>query len=149
MANSVYVIRLWHHHHPVSSVYSNSDYITVATSYVACMLAYFLHKCILSKFGMWHILAFRGIFIVGTYSAVVCQINVAVYCFMMDLCINVVSVCRLQQKCSGHKYALWKAYWFLAYFSNVKCRYTRALGHIVDCSLCEVHILIWLTDICT
>ena len=34
----------------------------------------------------------------------------------------------------GHTCAIWQAYLLGAYSSNVKCMYTGAPGHIIDCS---------------
>ena len=71
-----------------------------ATSYVTCILAHLPHKWPLSNLGAYTIyLAFWGIFITGTYFAVVWWI-MSVYWFLMDMWRNVGAICRLQYKYS-------------------------------------------------
>ena len=104
VANSVYVIRLWHHHchhHcPTSSsllsVYNDSGYnIDGRMLYMACILAYFSHKCTSSNLGICHIF-----WIWGAYFCwyIFCSSMVNKCCsvlILMDGCSTVQSVCRL------------------------------------------------------
>ena len=101
VGNSVCVIELWHHHHPMlslSSVYSDSGYIINGSNFLGSLYIGILpHKCTSSNLGMCYIYGiWGGIFVAGTYFAIILWINVAVYWFMMDLCRHVGSICWLQ-----------------------------------------------------
>ena len=65
----------------------------------------------------------RGIFIAGTYFAVLWKINVADYWYFMDLFRNLGSICRPQQKCIG------------TYMCNVADIFVSDI-----CQLCEMYV---------
>ena len=139
MANSVYVIELWHHCHPSLSLSCNlcmgilASSMMAATSYLVWILPYFAHKCTSSYLGMCHILAFEG-HICCWHIFCSSIVNVVVYWFLLHVCIYGI-----------HMRATVEVQWDIhmqygryncseAYVSNVECVHTSVPGHIVDCS---------------
>ena len=104
-----------------------------ATSYVACILSYFSHKCTSSYLDRYHFFVIEG----HIFCWHIFCISMVNKCYssliLMDVCKNIGSLCRLQWKCS-ETYTCNVSCIFVgwAYISNLKHMYTTAPVDIID-----------------
>ena len=122
LANSVYIIGLWSHHHPVSPSLSYVVIVilcqvilgtvsTGTTSYVACIFAYFPINAHWVIWAYAILVAFEG-YICWWHIFCKSMVNECSSLFVMDVCSNAGLYVDYRRSAVGHKCAVWQAFLF-------------------------------------